>query len=135
LLILLLSFLLGVLLLNIFCCFLQDYCENLSENWLKKLVIYNCSQASPKTVGTHQAKINNVIFYNIHSLSFYFISIPIEFFENLVKISFEIYFLSFFLSSKIEESLKSLALGFNLIVIFVFLCYALLTAELQKQKK
>jgi hypothetical protein len=121
--------------LNIICYFLQDYCENLSENWLKKLVIHSCSQASPTTVRTHRAKINNVTFYNIQSLSFYFISIPIEFFENLVKIGFEVYFLSFFLSSKIEQSLKSLALGFNLIVIFVFLCYVLLTTELQKQKK
>jgi len=82
-----------------------------------------------------QAKINNVVFYGTPSLSFYFISIPIKFFENLVKISFEIYFLSFFLSSKIEKGLKSLALGFNLIIILIFLSYVLLTTELRKQKK
>jgi hypothetical protein len=102
---------------------------------LKKLVIYRCSQTSPLIVKNRQAKINNVIFYSIPSLSFYFISIPIKFFENLVKISFEIYFLSFFLSSKIEKGLKSLALGFNLVIILIFLGYVWLTAELQKQKK
>lgn len=52
-----------------------------------------------------------------------------------MKISFEIYFLAFFLSSKIEKGLKSLALGFNLVIILIFLSYVWLTAELQKQKK
>lgn len=135
LLILLLSFLLGVLMLNIICRFLQDYCKNLSENWLKKLVIYRCSQVSPTTIEVYREKIDNVIFHNVHNLSFYFINIPIKFFENLIKISFEIYFLSFFLSSEIEESLKLLALGFNLIVILIFLFYILLTDGLRKQKK
>jgi len=135
LLVLLLSFLLGVLVLNIICHFLQDYSENLSENWLKKLVIYRCLKASPATVEIYQARINNIIFHSINSLSFYFVSIPVEIFKNLVKISFEVYFLSFFLSSKIEKGLKILALGFNLTVILFFICYILLTAELQKQKK
>jgi hypothetical protein len=134
LIVLLVSFL-GVLILNIICHFLQDYCENLSENWLKKLVIYRCSQTSPLIVRNHQAKINNAIFYSASSLSFYFINIPVKFFENLVKISFEIYFLTFFLSSKIEKGLKSLALGFNLVIILIFLGYVWLTVELQKQKK
>jgi hypothetical protein len=102
---------------------------------LRKLIIYRCLQASPTAIETNRARINNVIFYSVPALSFYFINIPIKFFENLVKISFELYFLFFFLSSKIEKGLKSLALGFNLIVILAFLGYILLTAELQKQKK
>lgn len=135
LLILLLSFLLGVLVLDVICRFLQDYCKNLSKNWLKKLVIYRCLHSSPKMLKNHQEKINNVIFYNVSSLSFYFINIPAKFFENLVKISFEFYFLYFFLSSEIEEKLKTLTLGFNLIIILTFLCYTLLNAELQKKIK
>ncbi|RHZ37635.1 hypothetical protein [endosymbiont GvMRE of Glomus versiforme] len=134
-LILLLSFFLGVFLFDIVGSLLKDYCVELSKNWLRKLIIYHCSQSSPEMIKIHQAKINQVIFDNVPRFSFHFVNFPSEIFRNLVIISFNIYFLLFFLNSwNIGKELKALTLWFNLIVILVFLFYIFLTTSLQKQK-
>ncbi|RHZ36849.1 hypothetical protein [endosymbiont GvMRE of Glomus versiforme] len=134
-LILLLSFFLGVFLFDIVGSLLKDYCIELNKSWLRKLIIHHCSQLSPETVKVHQAKINQVIFYDVSRFSFHFVNLPSEIFRNLTVISFSIYFLLFFLNSlNIGRELKALTLWFNLIVILAFLFYMFLAAGLQKQK-
>lgn len=133
--ILFLGFLLGIFLLDIISLFLKYYCVDLSKNWLRKLIIYRCSQSSPEAIETYQEKINRAVFHHAPRLSFHFVNFSSELFRNLVAISFSVYFLGFFLNSRsIGGERKTLVFWFNLIVILAFLFYVFLIAGLRKQK-